>query len=74
MSATATAAICEEQVTVRRERRPCSGPKGITLGQLLARAREAVDAGASADCPMCEGTLQAHGLGSRCNDCGSHLL
>ena len=74
MSAAATAAICEEQVQVRRERRPCSGPKGITLGQVLARAREAADAGASADCPMCGGALEARGLGSRCNDCGSQLL
>ncbi len=39
MSATA---VCEEQVQVRRERRPCGGPTGITLGQLLTRAHEAV--------------------------------
>jgi hypothetical protein len=74
MGPTATAAICEEQVQVRRERRPCAGPQGITLGQVLARAREAVDAGTAASCPMCAGALEPHGLGSRCNDCGSQLV
>jgi tRNA(Ile2) C34 agmatinyltransferase TiaS len=73
MAATATAAICEEQVQVRRERRPCAGPRGITLGQLLARAREAVLTGTAADCPVCGGTLAAHGLEGRCDDCGSRL-
>ena len=41
MSATA---VCEEQVQVRRERRPCARPQGLTLAQLLARAHEAVHA------------------------------
>jgi tRNA(Ile2) C34 agmatinyltransferase TiaS len=71
MSATA---VCEEQVQVRRERRPCAGPEGVTLGQLLARAHEAVQAGGVADCPFCSGTIRAHGaLGGRCDDCGSGL-
>ena len=48
MSATA---VCEEQVQVRRERRPCGGPTGITLGQLLTRAHEAVQRTASAELP-----------------------
>ena len=74
MSTTATApALCEEPVVVRRERRPCAGPGGVTLGQLLARAHEAVHAGASASCPMCGGALEAQGFSSRCNDCGSQL-
>ena len=74
MAATATAAVCEEQVQVRRERRPCAGPAGVTLGQLLARAREAVHAGDSASCPMCGGALEPRDLGARCNDCGSKLF
>lgn len=73
MAASVTAAVCEAQVQVRRERRSCAGPRGVTIGQLLARAREAVHAGVGASCPMCGGTLEAHGLGGRCNDCGSIL-
>ena len=46
MSATA---VCEEQVQVRRERRPCGGPTGITLGQLLTRAHEGVLAHGTAE-------------------------
>jgi hypothetical protein len=67
-------AICEEQVQVRRERRPCAGPQGITLGQLLARAHEAVQSGAVADCPLCGGTIRGHReLTASCDDCGSGL-
>ena len=74
MSATATAAVCEEQVQVRRERRPCAPPGGVTLGQLLARAHEAAKVGAGASCPVCSGQMAAHGLGARCGDCGSRLV
>jgi tRNA(Ile2) C34 agmatinyltransferase TiaS len=73
MAATATSAICEEQVSVRRDRRPCAGPRGVTLGQLLTRAHEAVLSGVAADCPACGGTLASHGLDGRCEDCGSRL-
>jgi tRNA(Ile2) C34 agmatinyltransferase TiaS len=74
MSATATApAVCEEQVAVRRQRRPCTGPGGVTLGQLLARAREAADAGAVTGCPVCGGAMQAHGLEAQCGSCGTRL-
>ena len=69
---TATA-VCEEQVQVLRERRPCAGPRGVTLGQLLARAHEDVHAGRAADCPVCGGALVAHGVHARCEDCGSRL-
>ena len=74
MSATATAAVCEEQVQVRRERRPCSRPRGVTLGQLLTRAHEAVQAGASPSCPMCDGRVEPHGLEGRCGSCGTRLV
>ena len=33
----AATAVCEEQVQVRRERRPCLRPRGVTIGQLLTR-------------------------------------
>lgn len=70
MSATA---ICEEQIQVRRERRPCARPGGITLAQLLTRAHEGVQARGTADCPVCGGDLKradAHGV---CSSCGSLL-
>ena len=70
MSATA---ICEEQVQIRRERRPCAGPGGATLGQLLTRAHEAVQARDIASCPVCGGALAAYGVEARCDDCGSRL-
>ena len=66
--------VYEEKVHVRRERRPCAGPRGITLGQLLARAHEAVASGAThAQCPVCGGRLIAESLEARCDDCGSRL-
>ena len=71
--ATATAPPCEEQVQVRRERRPCAGPRGITLGQLLARAHEGVHAHGAAECPVCGGLLEPRGLDARCGSCGSTL-
>jgi hypothetical protein len=75
MSATATApALCEEQVAVRRERRPCAGPRGVTLGQLLARAREAAHAGTVTSCPMCGSAMESHGLDARCGSCGTRLV
>jgi tRNA(Ile2) C34 agmatinyltransferase TiaS len=74
MAATATAAICEEQVSVQRERRPCAHPGGVTLGQLLARAHEAVQAGAATGCPVCGRTLEAHGRECRCDHCGTRLI
>ena len=70
MSATA---VCEEQVQPRRERRPCALPGGVTLGELLTRAHEDVQAYGSADCPVCGGTLAAASVGARCDDCGSRL-
>ena len=70
MSATA---ICEEQVQVRRERRPCARPRGLTLGQILTRAHEDVHARGAADCPVCRGTLVSHMGEARCGDCGSRL-
>ena len=70
MSATA---VCEEQVQVRRERRPCGGATGITLGQLLTRAHEGVLARGQADCPVCGGTFELRGVDAHCADCGSRL-
>jgi hypothetical protein len=70
MSATA---VCEEQVQVRRDRRPCALPGGITLGQLLTRAHEAVHSRGAADCPVCGGTLRPHGVDAACTSCGSRL-
>jgi hypothetical protein len=70
MSATA---VCEEQLQVRRERRPCGGPAGITLGQLLTRAHEGVHARGIADCPVCGGTLELRGVDAHCTDCRSRL-
>lgn len=66
-------AVCEEQVQVRRERRPCLRPAGVTLGQLLTRTHNSVLSAVEADCPVCGGTLAAHGLEGRCDDCGSRL-
>lgn len=74
MAATATAqTLCEEQAPVRRERRPCARPGGVTLGQLLARAHEDVQAGSLASCPLCGGALEPHGREGRCGDCGTRL-
>lgn len=75
MSAVAEAVLWEEQTEPRRERRPCALPRsgGLTLGQLLARAREAGQSGAAAACPVCGGHLVVHGLEDRCDDCGSRL-
>ena len=73
MGVSATAAVCEEQVQVRRERRPCARPGGITLGELLARAHEAVQSGMAATCPVCGGRLAGRGREGRCDDCGSRL-
>ena len=70
MSATA---VCEEQVQVRRERRPCGRPTGITLGQLLTRAHEDLHARGAADCPVCGGQIAPRGVDSRCADCGTRL-
>jgi hypothetical protein len=70
MSATA---VCDQQVQIRRERRPCALPGGITLGQLLTRAHEDVHARGAADCPVCGGTLAARGVHAHCDDCGSQL-
>lgn len=76
MGATATAP-CEEQVQGRRERRRCmgAGTRGVTLGQLLTQAHEAVHAhpDAHADCPVCGGVLEPHALEARCGGCGSRL-
>ena len=70
MSATA---VCEEQVQIRRERRPCALPGGITLGQLLTRAHEDVQARGAAECPVCGGALALNRSVGRCQDCGSQL-
>ena len=70
MSATA---VCEEQVQLRRERRPWALPGGITLGQLLTRAHEDAHVRGSADCPVCEGVLAARGVDAECTSCGSRL-
>ena len=70
MSATAT---CEEQVQVRRERRPCAIARGITLGQLLTRAHEDVHAHGTADCPACGGVMERAGVQATCASCGSRL-
>ena len=73
MAATSTAAICEEQVQVRRERRPCAGPRGVTLGQFLSRAHDAAVAGQTAGCPMCGGAMEPAGREARCGGCGTRL-
>jgi hypothetical protein len=67
------AAVCEEQVQIRRERRPCAGPGAATLGQLLTRAHEAIHARGAADCPVCGGGLAANLVDASCDDCGSRL-
>lgn len=66
-------AVCEEQVPVRRERRPCARPGAVTLGQILTRAHEAVHARGAADCPVCGGTIAATLVDASCEDCGSRL-
>ena len=76
MSATA---ICEEQVQIRRERRPCvrrgaaTLDHAATLDQLLTRAHEAVHARGTAGCPVCGGALAANLVDASCDDCGSRL-
>ena len=74
MSALAQVEICEEQAQPRRDRRPCDLPgRGVTLGQLLARAREAVEAEGSADCPICGAAMHRAALAAECGGCGSRL-
>ena len=46
---------------------------GLTLGQLLARAHEHVQANGKADCPVCGGTLLSDGVDAECTSCGSRL-
>jgi hypothetical protein len=70
MSATA---VCEEQAQVRRERRPFAGPAGQTLGQVLARAREGVQASVATECPVCGGVMERAGVQAACASCGSRL-
>ncbi len=71
MSATA---VCEEQVRVPHGQHPLTGPRGVTLGQLLARAHEDVRVRGVADCPVCGSALRSHGVEARCDDCGSRLF
>ena len=56
-----------------RQRRPCFRVGGVTLGQLLTRTHNSVLSAVEADCPVCGGTLAAHGLEGRCDDCGTRL-
>ena len=70
MSATA---ICDEQVQVRRERRPCAVSSGITIGQLLARAHEDVLARGTGVCPVCSSVMERAGAQAACASCGSRL-
>ena len=74
MGATATAPACEEQVQVRRERRPCARLRGVTVGQLLTRAHESVAAGSAASCPMCGAAMKARAKEAHCRDCGTRLI
>ena len=46
---------------------------GVTLGQLLARAHEDVQANGKADCPVCGNTLLSNGVDAECTSCGSRL-
>ena len=71
---TSATAVCEEQVQVRRERRPCGGATGITLGQLLTRAHEGVLERGTADCPVCGGLLAPSGVDAECTSCVSRLF
>lgn len=48
-------------------------PGAVTIGQLLARAHEAAQARAAADCPVCGAAMSPHGREARCGDCGSRL-
>jgi hypothetical protein len=75
MSAVATPAICEEQLSLRRDRRPCSRPDGVTIGQLLTRAHETAQVGSATACPMCGGEMAAAAGAreARCGDCGTRL-
>jgi hypothetical protein len=61
MSATA---ICAEPVRLRPD---------LSLGQLLTRAHEDVHAYGTADCPLCGGALEPHGVDAQCTTCGSRL-
>jgi hypothetical protein len=74
MGAAATAAVCEEQVQVRRPRRPCVGPGGVTIGQLLTRAHEAIQVGAGVSCPVCDGRVEPQSGEGRCGSCGTRLF
>ena len=69
----AATAVCDPQVQIRRERRPCALPGGVTLGQLLTRAHEGVHEHGTADCPVCGGALRLEGVDARCADCSSRL-
>jgi hypothetical protein len=69
----AATALFEEQIQMRRDRRPCDLTDGITLGQLLTRAHEAVHARGAADCPVCGGVLERRGVQAVCGSCGSSL-
>jgi DNA-directed RNA polymerase subunit RPC12/RpoP len=53
----------------------CDAPvaTGLTLGQLLTRAHEDVQANGKADCPVCGDTLLSNGVDAECTSCGSRL-
>jgi hypothetical protein len=45
----------------------------LTLAQILTRAHEEAQTHGTAECPVCEGTLEASGVDARCTSCGSRL-
>ena len=65
------ASLTDSVFAIRR--RSCPGPAGITLGQLLTRTHDAMLSGEEADCPVCGGTLAAHGREARCGECNTRL-
>jgi hypothetical protein len=44
-------------------------PQGVTLEDTVLGAWEALSAGGTAECPVCDGALSMHG----CARCGSEL-
>jgi len=73
MSALATARPAEADLAERPQtERPAMTlfePEGATLEDEILGVWEALSAGATAECPVCEGALSVHG----CARCGSEL-
>ena len=65
-----SATLCEEPVRLRSV---LTLGAELSLGALLARAYEEVDAHGVADCPVCAHPMRGDVFEARCDTCGARL-